>query len=101
MSFRQSQHQLVAALRAGTFEHEMRDVLSEKNLLAVGEVTVEEVIEVVSRARGGDHTESPHHWDPETTVHVYRPVIDGVRWYIKAYFLNPPGGSAVFISVHR
>jgi hypothetical protein len=101
MAFSSAKRALLAALEAGTFLHEAREVSSEKNLLAVGDVTVEEVIAVVRRARGRDYSASPHHWSPDTEVHVFRPIVDGTRWYVKAYFLEEPAGTAVFISVHR
>jgi hypothetical protein len=32
---------------------------------------------------------------------VFRPEVDGERWYIKAYFLDQADKSAMFISVHK
>jgi len=99
--FSSAKRALLVALRAGNFEHEIREVQSEKNLLAVGDVTLEEVINMVNRTRGADYSASPHHSDPETTVHLFRPVVERTRWYVKVYFLDEPTGTAVFISVHR
>lgn len=102
MAFREARDRLIAALRDGRFEHEARQARQEKNLLAVGEVSVDEVIRLLERCRGDQHRESPHHWDRSTTVHEFTPVADGVRWYIKAYF--DPGdrsAGAVILSVHR
>jgi len=101
MSFTAAKRALLAALEAGDIQHEAREVLSEKNLLAVGDVSVEEVIAVVRRARGHDYSTSPHHWNADTEVHLFRPIVDGTSWYVKAYFLEEPAGTAVFISVHR
>ena len=101
MSLRDARSRLIAALREGRVEHEAREVLEEKNLLAIGEVDVETVIRLLQRTRGEQYTETPHHWAAEVRVHVFTPVVDGERWYIKAYFLASSGGNATFISVHR
>jgi hypothetical protein len=68
MGFSSAKRALLTALEAGKIRHEARDVLSEKNLLAVGDVSVGEVIAMVRRARGPDYSVSPHHWDAETEV---------------------------------
>jgi hypothetical protein len=92
---------LIPALEAGDFQHEARDVIGEKNLLAAGDVTEAEVIRLLRRTRGDQYSSSAHDWDPKTTVHVFRPEVDGERWYIKAYLLDPSEQSATFISVHK
>lgn len=91
---------LIAALRAGNFEHEIRDVQAEKNLLAIGEVDEEFVITLLHRTKGDQFTEAPHHWDGATTVYTFRPWHDGRYWYVKAYFVDDQDSRAVFISVH-
>jgi hypothetical protein len=40
-------------------------------------------------------------FEHEVRDDLFRPTIAGVRWYVKAYFLEEPEGTAVFISVHR
>jgi hypothetical protein len=92
---------LISALEAGDYQHEGRGALSEKNLLAVGDVTETEVARLLRRTRGDQYSNSHHDWDPETIVHLFRPEVNGERWYIKAYSLAPPEKSAVFISVHK
>jgi hypothetical protein len=101
MGFSSAKRTLLSALEAGNIQHEARDVLSEKNLLAVGDVSVGEVIAMVRRARGPDYSVSPHHWDAGTEVHVFRPMVGGTRWYVKVYFLEEPEGTAVFVSIHQ
>ncbi|MDX1495045.1 MAG: hypothetical protein R3253_13335, partial [Longimicrobiales bacterium] len=66
-----------------------------------GEVSESDVIRLLRRTRGGQYSVVPHHWDPATPVHVFRPEVEGVRWYIKAYFVEQKGARAVFMSVHR
>jgi len=92
---------LIRALTDGDYQHEARDALSEKNLLAIGEVSEKEVMQMVRRTTGGQYSTSPHVWDRDTTVHVFTPQIEGQSWYVKAYFLTWPQGPVVFISVHR
>ena len=68
---------LIKALEDGDFQHDPRDALSEKNLLAIGEVTETDVIHVLRRTRGDQYSSSPHDWDR---------------------LLNQ---SAVFVSIHK
>ena len=94
---------MVAALHKGDFEHEAREALAEKNLLAVGDVDASEVAKLVLKTRSDDYGESPHHWDQSVVVHTFRPTVREQRWYIKVYFVETDGDDrkAIFISVHR
>lgn len=100
MGLKDARRALIAALRSGDFQHEARHVISEKNLLAVGDISEDDVIHLLQRTRGRQYSTGPHDWDPTTTVHVFQPRVGGVGWYIKAYFLTEEIGRAVFISVH-
>jgi hypothetical protein len=71
--------------------------MESKNLLAVGEVTPEFVVSLLKRCHGGQYTSSPYHFDRSVDCHLFKPVVDGRAWYLKAYFLS---ADAVFISVH-
>jgi hypothetical protein len=64
---------VVSALESGNYEHEPRDVMAEKNLLAVGDVSEAEVIALIRAMSGSDYSSSPHDWDREVEVHVFRP----------------------------
>ena len=101
MGFKNSKAAVIAALRAGNFAHEARAAQEEKNLLAIGDVDAEFVARLVGKTMGQDYEESRHHWDQSVTVHTFKPTLDKVRWYIKAYFLEEAGDRATFISVHR
>ena len=103
MGFTAAKAAVVAALHEGNFEHEARDALAEKNLLAVGDVDANEVAALVFRTRSEDYGESPHHWDQSVVVHTFRPTVRGERWYIKVYFveIDRDDRPAMFISVHR
>ena len=98
MGFRDVKAALVAALESGNYEHELREVQEEKNLLAVGDVSQAFVVELVRKTTGNEYSSSTHHAEVSVEVHVLRPMKDGTRWYVKAYFT--PDSSAVFISVH-
>ena len=97
MGLRDAQSALISALREGRYENDAREALAEKNLWAVGEVSAEDVIQLLQRCKGGQYRESAHHWDADTTVFEFRPVQRGQRWYIKAYSSS---STAIFISVH-
>ena len=100
MGFKAAKKSVVTALREGNFLHEARDAVSEKNLLAVGEIEPEDVAKLVLRTAAADYSESPHHADRSVVVHTFKPTVSRERWYIKAYFLADEE-SATFISVHR
>ena len=80
--------------------HEVRDSISEKNLLATGEVSSAFVAMLLMRCRGNQYSASRHHIQRDIEVHTFKPVIaDGAireHWYIKLYFIE----QVVFISVH-
>jgi len=103
MGFSEGKRAVVAALREGNFEHEAREACAEKNLLAVGDVDVSDVAELLLKTRSEDYRESPHHWDQSVVVHTFTPTVREERWYIKVYFLETDGDdrTAMFISVHR
>ena len=86
------------ALRDGSYEHERRYAVEEKNLLAMGAIEAEDVVILLQRCRGSEYRVTRHHWDREIEVHGFTPVVDEIRWYMKAYFL---GDTAWFISIHR
>lgn len=95
--FKEVRNRLIDALRERRYQHEARDALAEKNLLAVGELSAEDVIVMLQRCRGTRHQAGPHDFDRSVTVHQFRPLVRGRSWYIKVYFLEE---IAVFISVH-
>jgi len=99
LGFREARGRAVAALTAGSvIEHEAREALNEKNLLAIGEVSCEDVAFLLKRCLGTQHYSSPHNCDAATEVHVFKPIdSQGDQWYIKLYFRK----ATIFISVHR
>ena len=97
MGFKDVRCLLIDALESGRYQHEYRDDMESRNLLAVGDVTPEFVIQLLQRCQGRDYKATPYHYDPRILCHQFTPTLDGQRWYIKAYFL---WSDAVFISVH-
>ncbi len=97
MGFKQVKAQLIDCLNSGRIRHEERGSIEVKNLLAIGEVIPAQVAALIARARGGDHSSSPHHFDRKILVHTIKVRHQGASWYIKWYFLEP---NAIFISVH-
>ncbi|EKT4450243.1 hypothetical protein NPS49_16395 [Pseudomonas putida] len=92
--FREAQRAVIAALESGEYQHVSRGDIDIKNLLATGEVSAREVVEVVRSCRGIHHASSPHHAVAAVEVHVLKR--DG--WYIKFFFIEP---YTWFISVHQ
>lgn len=98
MGFHDVRGLLVDALESGRYQHERRNDMESKNLLAVGDVTPEFVVRLLRRCGGKQYRASPHHFDQSVVCHAFTPELDGERWYVKAYFLS---ADAVFISVHQ
>lgn len=92
--FRKVRRDLINALRNGNYLHAARGSIEVKNLLATGEVSASQMIEVIGACKGSDHQCSAHHSAPDLAVHVLKKA----GWYIKFYFIEP---DAWFISVHR
>ncbi|MDH3974014.1 MAG: hypothetical protein OEV42_07025 [Deltaproteobacteria bacterium] len=98
MAFKKAKQQVIHCLQNGNVSHETRGNIDVKNLLATGAVTIDEVISIILRAKGGDYSCSPHHFDSNVPMHLIKTVNSGKTWYIKWYILDP---DAVFISVHN
>tara|TARA_B100000949_G_scaffold225663_2_gene230138 strand:+ start:333 stop:692 length:360 start_codon:yes stop_codon:yes gene_type:complete len=94
IGFKEAKKRLIQALGEGTFLHEARSQIETKNLLQVGLVTPDDLIELVKKCGGQHHECSPHHSVTGVEVHVLRR--DG--WYVKFYFVDP---DTIFISVHK
>lgn len=93
--FKEVKRKVIAALREGTYQHETdRSAIDTKNLLFTGDVTSEEICQVLMNSQGQDHSSSSHHHAPSLTVHIIKR--DG--WYLKFYFVDP---DTVFISAHK
>jgi hypothetical protein len=100
MTFKEARAALIEALKEGRYQHEARDAQEEKNLLAVGDVTPEEVIEILKACRGKLHRNEPHYCMADIEVHVFKAtkkIGDWAQWFVRAYFIER---DAWFISVH-
>lgn len=105
VKFRVCRDRAISCLLNGCYQHEPRKSFVGKNLLATGDVSVAEVVELLRRCRGDQHQVSPYHFDPTLDVHVFEPVRLGTRWYIKLYFPGEEPDAAqedltMIISVH-
>ncbi|WP_256667540.1 hypothetical protein [Pseudomonas sp. Fl5BN2] len=92
--FKQAKRDLISALQTGNYLHAARGSIEIKNLLATGEVSARQLIEVIGTCKGTNHSCSAHHSVPGIAVHVLKQA----GWYIKFYFIEP---DTWFISVHR
>jgi len=97
LGFRDVKAQLLACMKDGAVSHDERSSIDVKNLLATGQVTLDEVSEVIRAARGNHYRCSPHHVVDGIDVHIITINRGGTSWYIKWYFLEP---QSIFISVH-
>jgi hypothetical protein len=94
MGFKAAKAALINALKTGNYQHEVRESIETKNLLAMGEVTPQQVLEIIARCNGSHHSSSKHHQAKGIDVHL----IKHSGWYVKFYVIAP---DVWFISVHR
>lgn len=94
MGFKDIKLTVIAALRAGNYQHEARKDINVKNLLATGQVSASDVESILRNCTSNHLQTSPHDLDGSIDVHVVKK--DG--WYIKFYFIDP---DTTFISVHK
>ena len=96
--FKGAKQQLLECLASANVLHQERADINIKNLLAVGQISLEKVSDIIARADGGAYTASPHHLISNIEVHILKTRYKGQSWYIKWYFSGP---NSVFISVHQ
>ena len=94
LGFKAAKKAVLAALKDGDYQHADRNQIDVKNLLAVGDVSAQEIIDVIRRCDGTHYQSSPHHQIKSVECHV----IKAQGWYIKFYFVDP---ATFFISVHQ
>lgn len=96
MPFLTARRQAIDCLLNYEFHAEDRADAPQKNLLATGQVTPQEVIEILKGCLGDKrwYNEWLDRSGSKVTVHEFKTKI----WYIKLYFLEP---KCVFISVHQ
>jgi hypothetical protein len=94
MSRKEEKFRVLECLKAGMVEHEARQTIDEKNLLATGGISKARVAQLLARASGKEHSQSPHHLDKHTMVNI----VKTKGWYVKWYYIEP---NTVFISVHN
>lgn len=100
MGLKDIREEIVKKLLEGRIQHETTRSgdINEKNLLLVGKVSVEEVVELIKATKGPGFSTSKHHLDANIDVHVFKPKKGGITWYIKCYLIEP---DIWFISVHH
>ena len=98
MGFKDVKQLVIDCLQMGLVSHEQRNDINIKNLLAIGQVNLDQVVVILGRSRGESYSSSPHHFDQSINVHIVKTRYAGENWYIKWYFVEP---NSVFISVHH
>ena len=98
MKFKEVKKQVLDCLENGLVEHEERDDINVKNLLAVGQVSMDEVKEIIRMSRGNEHSHSPHHVVSSLEVNIIKTKHSGKYGYVKWYYVEP---NSIFISVHN
>ncbi|MBL4909528.1 MAG: hypothetical protein JKX78_05815 [Alteromonadaceae bacterium] len=97
MGFKDVKRQVLACLKSGNVLHEQRADIDIKNLLATGQISVDDIIGIIAQTRGNEYENSKHHVIGELDVHIVKTSFQGKYWYIKWYFVEP---NSVFISAH-
>ena len=98
MGFKDVRTSVIEKLKSGDIQHEARGSIDVKNLMSTGQVSTDEVIEYLKVCRGDQYSTMKHKDDNSVDVHVFKPVVEKVEWYIKCYVLEP---DVWFISVHE
>jgi hypothetical protein len=110
MGFKDVRDKVATALKAGNYGIEPRRTTTadggNANLLQNGEITAEEVVELLYKYCSGTQYETSRHHQLSCDVHIFKPVRRGQRWYIKTYFLSEittlqdEQADVIIISVH-
>ncbi|MCF2949369.1 hypothetical protein L0668_14715 [Paraglaciecola aquimarina] len=98
MGFKNVKSQVLACLASGNIQHEQRQTIDVKNLLVTGQVSEDDVSDIIARAKGTEYELSKHHVISAIDVHILKTHYRGKNWYIKWYFIEP---DSIFISVHH
>jgi hypothetical protein len=89
----------IACLRAHAFDSVIRGAMPDNNLLATGEVSVDDVVRMIGLCRGTQYSAKPMTEDPNTLKHEMKPHVAGEQWFIRFYFIRRPDEVVMFISV--
>lgn len=92
MGFKEAKKRAIECLNETNYASEGRNDIDEKNHLFTGLVSAADLVAILKKCRGSEHSQSPHHQDSKIQVHV----IVSSGWYIKFYFYP----DLMFISVH-
>lgn len=96
--FKEVKAKAIKCLEEGAYAHEARNEIEVKNLFLIGQLSEDEVIELIKCCRGNQYEKSTHHFESKVIVHILKPKLRMKNWYIKFYFVDP---NVMFISVHE
>jgi len=98
MGFKETKKLVIKCIKDGAYSHEVRRRIDVKNVFQTGQISDEELIELIKSTNGNQYETSKHHIVNNIDIHILKPIKDSKKWYIKFYFLDP---NTVFISVHE
>jgi len=98
MGFKETKRIVIKCIKNGNYSHEVREKIDLKNVFQTGQISDEELIELIKSTNGNQYETSKNHIVNNIEVHILKPIKDSKKWYIKFYFLDP---NTVFISVHE
>ncbi len=98
MGFKDVITKLIRCVKEGAYDHEIRKNIEVKNVFISGDLSTNELIEIIKCTTGNDYQKSKYHGDNSIDIHIIKPIKNSKKWYIKFYFFDP---RTVFISVHE
>lgn len=98
MELKDVKRRVIACIEEGAYDHEVRYNIDVKNRFQCGLLSDSYVIDLIDKTSEKQYRIDKHHRAPSIDVHILKPTKDGIKWYIKFYFVEP---DVVFISVHE
>jgi hypothetical protein len=95
LGFKEVKERAIQCIKSNHVRHVERDL--GKNMFAAGDLSPEEMIQIIDFCRGDCYETNKHHLF-NTEVHILKPRGKYDGWYIKFFFVEP---DILFISVHQ
>jgi hypothetical protein len=89
---------VIESLEQGLFSNIARSDIDKKNLLEIGYIDRNELIDILNKTKDSEYSSSPHHRNKSIPVNIVTTNFYGMNWYIKWYYEEC---TCFFISVHN